>query len=216
MTSSTPPASTPGRSPTSSRHVLPTLRPTDPTRVWFSGFGTSATKRHMDEFWSVIAETTPSAIIKNTRPLIFPGRTNFSVVFPDSNQAEMFLELARNNEMSWSDPNGTSQNRITAKPDRPFESRLLGQIYHAIWKTTEEILLNKKPFIQFKLGTTGDRGDFTIRKNDELWTLFSVKNSSTGDDIEIQTNFDAASRWNLAADEISTILSAAMAVTKMD
>ena len=180
------------------------------------GFGREILKSAMESFWNAISTTIPPDIIKNTKPLIFPGRTNFSVIFPDANQAEMFLELARLNEMTWPPSNSSVANRIIAKPDRSFESRLLGQIYHAIWKTTNEILTKKQPFIQFKLGTTGDRGDFTIRKNDELWTLFSVKNSSTGDDIEIQTNFGAASRWNLAADEISTILSAAMAVTKMD
>ena len=170
----------------------------------------------MEKFWNHIKEKLPQHLSKNVRLLTQNGRSNFSVVFPDRENAEEFINYCRDNEMFWTDPPDKEKKRINAKPDRSFEKRLMGQIYNCIWKQTETILTAKNKSMVYKLSTTGNRGHFTISADDDIWTLFSIKNLSAGDSSEIQIHHDSCAYWDITREEANRIISAAIKVVRRE
>ena len=186
-------------------------RPTDPCRVWFMGFGREILKSAMESFWNTISTTIPPDIINNTKPLIFNGRSNFSLIFPDRDAAEKFIDHCRDKNMYWKDPRDGDRKRINVKQDRSFELRLLGQVYGSIWKQMETLLKAKNKFDGVRMGTTGNRGTFTIATDDDLWTLFRVKNLNAGDSIEITASDDCA-YWDITNEEANEIITTARRV----
>ena len=162
----------------------------------------------MEKFWNHIKEKLPQHLSKNVKLLTQNGRSNFSVVFPDRENAEEFINYCRDNEMFWTDPRDKEKKRINAKPDRSFEKRLLGHIYNSIWKQTEIILTQKKTK-GYKLSTTGNRGHFTICTDEDIWTLFSIKNYLNGNPIEFQIHQDACDHWNISREEANSIIATA-------
>ena len=186
-------------------------RPTDPCRVWFMGFGRELLKSAMESFWTFLATTVPPDLIKNTKPLIFNGRSNFSLIFPDRDAAEKFVDHCRDQNIYWKDPRDGDRKRINVKQDRSFELRLLGQVYGSIWKQMEKLLKTKNKFDGVRMGTTGNRGTFTIATDDDLWTLFRVKNLNAGDSIEITASEDCA-HWGITNEEANEIITTARRV----